>query len=63
MAHRMISRRAYVELFGPTVGDRVRLGDTDLWAEVEQRLPRATATSACSAAARRCATVSAPTGA
>ena len=31
-----MSRRAYVELFGPTVGDRVRLGDTDLWAEVER---------------------------
>ncbi|MCS6810838.1 MAG: urease subunit alpha [Tepidimonas sp.] len=30
-----ISRRAYAEMFGPTVGDRVRLGDTDLWAEVE----------------------------
>jgi urease subunit alpha len=30
-----ITRQAYVELFGPTVGDRVRLGDTDLWAEVE----------------------------
>src|SRR6266545_1315090 len=33
---RQISRREYVELFGPTVGDRVRLGDTDLWAEVER---------------------------
>ncbi|MEZ5100247.1 MAG: urease subunit alpha [Thermoleophilia bacterium] len=33
---RRMSRRAYVELFGPTVGDRVRLGDTDLWAEVEK---------------------------
>lgn len=31
-----MSRREYVELFGPTVGDRVRLGDTDLWAEVER---------------------------
>ncbi len=37
MAHRM-SRRAYAELFGPTTGDRVRLGDTDLWAEVEKDL-------------------------
>src|SRR5215210_5939984 len=35
MARRM-SRREYVELFGPTTGDRVRLGDTDLWAEVER---------------------------
>lgn len=31
-----ISRRAYAEMYGPTVGDRVRLGDTDLWIEVEQ---------------------------
>jgi urease subunit alpha len=30
-----ISRRRYAELFGPTTGDRVRLGDTELWAEVE----------------------------
>jgi urease subunit alpha len=37
MGHTM-SRRAYAELFGPTVGDRVRLGDTDLWAEVEEDL-------------------------
>jgi urease subunit alpha len=33
---RRISRRQYAELFGPTTGDRVRLGDTDLWAEVEE---------------------------
>ena len=30
-----ISRRAYAEIFGPTVGDRVRLADTDLVVEVE----------------------------
>ena len=30
-----ISRRAYAEIFGPTVGDRIRLADTDLIAEVE----------------------------
>lgn len=30
-----ISRRAYADMFGPTTGDRVRLGDTDLWIEVE----------------------------
>jgi urease subunit alpha len=30
-----ISRRAYAEIFGPTVGDRVRLADTDLIVEVE----------------------------
>ena len=29
-----IDRRAYAEMFGPTVGDRVRLADTDLWIEV-----------------------------
>ncbi|TCV91933.1 urease subunit alpha [Biostraticola tofi] len=31
-----ISRRAYADMFGPTVGDRVRLADTELWIEVEQ---------------------------
>ncbi|MDF1483946.1 urease subunit alpha [Ramlibacter sp. H39-3-26] len=31
-----ISRRAYAEIFGPTVGDRVRLADTDLVIEVEK---------------------------
>ena len=31
-----ISRQAYAEMFGPTVGDRVRLADTGLWIEVEQ---------------------------
>ncbi len=31
-----IARRAYAEIFGPTVGDRVRLADTDLLIEVEQ---------------------------
>jgi len=30
-----ISREAYAEMFGPTTGDRVRLGDTSLWIEVE----------------------------
>ena len=30
-----IDRRAYAEIFGPTVGDRVRLADTGLIAEVE----------------------------
>ena len=33
-----IDRRAYAEIFGPTVGDRVRLADTDLLIEVEQDL-------------------------
>jgi urease subunit alpha len=30
-----IGRRAYAEMFGPTVGDRLRLADTELIAEVE----------------------------
>ena len=33
-----IQRRAYAEMFGPTVGDRVRLADTNLVIEVEQDL-------------------------
>src|SRR5437868_9602910 len=35
MSH-TIDRRHYAALFGPTTGDRVRLGDTDLVAEVER---------------------------
>ncbi|YAF96670.1 MAG: urease subunit alpha [Nodularia sp. CChRGM 3473] len=31
-----ISRQAYVETYGPTVGDRIRLADTELFIEVEQ---------------------------
>ncbi|MBS5838824.1 MAG: urease subunit alpha [Pseudomonas sp.] len=31
-----ISRHAYADMFGPTVGDKVRLADTALWIEVEQ---------------------------
>ena len=31
-----ISRQAYADMFGPTIGDRVRLADTDLWIEVER---------------------------
>ncbi len=31
-----IGRRAYAEMYGPTTGDRVRLGDTELWIEVER---------------------------
>lgn len=37
MSYRM-DRRAYAETFGPTVGDRVRLADTELLIEVEQDL-------------------------
>ena len=32
----VIQRGAYADMFGPTVGDRVRLGDTELWIEVEE---------------------------
>ena len=31
-----IDKQSYADMFGPTVGDRVRLGDTDLWLEVEK---------------------------
>ncbi len=31
-----ISRKAYSEMYGPTTGDRVRLGDTELYIEVEK---------------------------
>lgn len=30
-----ISRQAYAEMFGPTVGDKMRLADTELWLSVE----------------------------
>ena len=33
-----ISRADYAAMFGPTVGDRVRLADTDLIIEVERDL-------------------------
>jgi len=33
-----IGKRAYAEMFGPTVGDRVRLADTDLIVQVERDL-------------------------
>lgn len=31
-----ISRRQYVDLYGPTVGDKIRLGNTDLFIEIEK---------------------------
>lgn len=31
-----ISRQAYAEMFGPTLGDRIRLADTDLVIEIEK---------------------------
>jgi urease subunit alpha len=33
-----IGRQAYAEMFGPTVGDKLRLADTELWIEVERDL-------------------------
>jgi urease subunit alpha len=35
---RDLSRRQYTDLYGPTVGDQVRLGDTNLFVEVEDDL-------------------------
>ena len=37
MSHR-ISRASYADIYGPTTGDRVRLGDTSLVLEVERDL-------------------------
>ena len=34
----IVSRAAYAALYGPTTGDRVRLGDTALVVEVERDL-------------------------
>ena len=31
-----LSRAAYADMFGPTVGDKIRLADTSLFAEVEK---------------------------
>ncbi len=50
-----IDRRAYAEMYGPTTGDRVRLGDTASSSRSSATSP-STATSASSAAARCCAT-------
>ena len=33
-----ISRQQYADLYGPTVGDKIRLGDTDLYVEIEKDL-------------------------
>ena len=33
-----ITRQVYNDLFGPTVGDKIRLGDTDLYVEIEKDL-------------------------
>lgn len=31
-----ISRKDYLSYYGPTVGDRIRLGDTSLWIQIER---------------------------
>lgn len=36
LTHMKISRQAYADMYGPTVGDKVRLADTELFVEVEQ---------------------------
>ncbi|MGN6766292.1 MAG: urease subunit alpha, partial [Rhizobiaceae bacterium] len=33
-----IARSSYAQMYGPTVGDRVRLADTELFIEVEKDL-------------------------
>lgn len=33
-----ISRQQYADLYGPTVGDKIRLGNSDLYVEIEQDL-------------------------
>ena len=33
-----LTRQQYCEIYGPTLGDQVRLGDTDLFIEVERDL-------------------------
>ncbi|RUU33823.1 hypothetical protein EOD08_17570, partial [Mesorhizobium sp. M6A.T.Ca.TU.002.02.2.1] len=33
-----ITRAAYAQMYGPTVGDKVRLADTELFIEVEKDL-------------------------
>ena len=35
-----VDRQAYAQMFGPTVGDRVRLADTALWLKVEKDYTR-----------------------
>jgi urease subunit alpha len=32
----LMDRKAYASMFGPTTGDKIRLADTELWAEIER---------------------------
>ncbi len=41
MSGPVLSRERYAALYGPTVGDRIRLADTDLLIEIEEDLSRA----------------------
>ncbi|KAF3330940.1 urease [Carex littledalei] len=34
----IVSREKYANMYGPTTGDKIRLGDTDLYAEIEKDL-------------------------
>ena len=52
-----ISRKAYAQIYGPTKGDLVRLGDTSLAGRDRARLHRLRARTARPAPARACATV------
>ena len=36
-----ITRRAYAAMYGPTVGDRIRLADTEIFIRVEEDIGRA----------------------
>ena len=35
-SNKKMDRQSYAQMFGPTVGDRVRLGDTELWIQIEK---------------------------
>ena len=35
-SNKKMDRQSYAQMFGPTVGDKVRLGDTELWIQVEK---------------------------
>ena len=35
-SNKKMDRQSYAQMFGPTTGDRVRLGDTELWIQVEK---------------------------
>ncbi len=36
----IMSRRQHADMYGPTTGDKIRLADTQLWAEIESDLTR-----------------------